>query len=69
MIGGGAALCAAVMTASPAASLPPEVQQQIDESFRLVLKNPGDTATNSAYAQRLIDAGNYETRSPRWSAS
>lgn len=56
---------------TPAQALPPEVQRQVgavpievqrnlDDGFRAVLQNPGDMGANAAYAQRLIDAGEYE---------
>jgi tetratricopeptide (TPR) repeat protein len=47
--------------ASPVAALEPGAQQQqLDESFRAVFRNPGDTGANATYAQRLVDAGDYE---------
>jgi tetratricopeptide (TPR) repeat protein len=45
---------------TPAAALPPEVQRQIDDAFRQVLRAPGDTRGNLAYARQLEDAGEYE---------
>jgi len=50
----------AARLASPAAADPLEAQRQLDEGFRLVLQNPGDVGVNATYAQRLIDAGEYE---------
>ena len=56
----GVALGSALGAASPAWAVPPEVQQQLDEGFRQVLQNPGDTGANVSYAQKLVDAGDYE---------
>jgi len=39
---------------------PPAPQRQVEEGFRAVLQNPADMGLNAAYAQRLIDAGEYE---------
>jgi tetratricopeptide (TPR) repeat protein len=57
---GGVALSSALGAACPAWAVPPEVQQQLDEGFRQVLQNPGDTGANVSYAQKLVDAGDYE---------
>ena len=60
LIGSGIAVGALAWMTFPAAALPPEVQSQIDQSFREVLRNPGDTAVNRSYAEQLIEAGDYE---------
>jgi tetratricopeptide (TPR) repeat protein len=60
LVWGGVALGSALGVATPASALPPEAQQQLDEGFRQVLQNPGDTAANASYAQHLVDAGDYE---------
>jgi tetratricopeptide (TPR) repeat protein len=38
----------------------PGTQRQLEEGFRAVLQNPADMGINAAYAERLIDAGEYE---------
>lgn len=60
LIGCGVALSSVLGAANPASALPPEAQQQLDDGFRQVLQNPGDTGANATYAQRLVDAGDYE---------
>jgi len=41
-------------------AVPLEVQRSLDDGFRAVLQNPADMGANATYAQRLIDAGEYE---------
>jgi tetratricopeptide (TPR) repeat protein len=52
------AACSTAWLASAASAAPPDTQ--LEESFRQVFKNPGDLGANSSYAQRLVDAGDYE---------
>jgi tetratricopeptide (TPR) repeat protein len=60
LVGCGVAVCSIVWVTSPAAALPPELQRQLDETFRQVMRNPGDTPANLAYAKQMEEAGEYE---------
>jgi hypothetical protein len=71
LVGFAAVLCSTIWVAGPAhaqapeaprqvGQTPPATQRQVEEGFRAVLQNPADMGLNAAYAQRLIDAGEYE---------